>query len=183
MSKKSEVSLVEKKAKILIKLRKYQVLETKEYKNATGIIVKTPKRRLLVYCIPSESTVGVAYVNQLAKILVDEKMERGVVVTNGRYTQAARKKARKHGIELIPRIFPAFNLFDHVLVPKHEILARREREELLAKYRVEPYQLPRIKVSDPAVIAIGAKAGDVVRVIRNSPTAGEYAAYRYVVQG
>ena len=183
MSKKSAESLVEKKAKILIKLRNYQVLETKEYKNATGIFVKTPKRKFMVYCIPSESTVGVAYVNQLAKILTDEEMERAVVVTNGRYTQAARKKARKHGIELIPRIFPAFNLFDHVLVPKHEILSSKEREELLAKYRVEPYQLPRIRISDPAVIAIGAKAGDVVKVVRNSPTAGEYLAYRYVVPG
>ncbi|MCW3980768.1 MAG: DNA-directed RNA polymerase subunit H [Candidatus Bathyarchaeota archaeon] len=80
-------------------------------------------------------------------------------------------------------MFPAFNLFDHVLVPKHEILSSKEREELLAKYRVEPYQLPRIKISDPAVIAIGAKAGDVVKVVRNSPTAGEYLAFRYVVPG
>ncbi|MCW4053051.1 MAG: DNA-directed RNA polymerase subunit H [Candidatus Bathyarchaeota archaeon] len=80
-------------------------------------------------------------------------------------------------------MFPAFNLFDHVLVPKHEILSPKEREELLAKYRVEPYQLPRIRVSDPAVIAVGAKTGDIVKIVRNSSTAGEYMAYRYVVQG
>ncbi|MDH5461481.1 MAG: DNA-directed RNA polymerase subunit H, partial [Candidatus Bathyarchaeota archaeon] len=40
-----------------------------------------------------------------------------------------------------------------------------------------------IKASDPAVIAIGAKSGDIVRIVRKSPTAGEYIAYRYVVEG
>ncbi|UCE96970.1 MAG: DNA-directed RNA polymerase subunit H [Candidatus Bathyarchaeota archaeon] len=113
----------------------------------------------------------------------EEELERGVVVTSGRYTQAAKKKARKGGIELIPRIFPAFNIFDHELVPKHEILPPDEREKLLAKYRVQPYQLPRIRTSDPAVKAIGAVAGDVVKIIRDSVTAGEYIAYRYVVDG
>jgi len=48
---------------------------------------------------------------------------------------------------------------------------------------VHPYQLPRLKASDPAVLAIGAKPGDVVRIIRDSPTAGKYVSYRHVVEG
>ena len=53
----------------------------------------------------------------------------------------------------------------------------------LSEYKVEPYQLPRIRTSDPAVKAIGARAGDIVRIIRKSDTAGKYLAYRYVVEG
>ncbi|MDH5448813.1 MAG: DNA-directed RNA polymerase subunit H [Candidatus Bathyarchaeota archaeon] len=79
-------------------------------------------------------------------------------------------------------MFPVFNLFDHELVPKHEILPPDEREKLLDKYRVQPYQLPRIRTSDPAVKAIGAKTGDVVKIIRNSATAGKCVVYRYVVE-
>ena len=158
----------QKKAKILMKLRNYKILKKKEFKGATGFVVKTPQGKALVYCIQSEGTVGVAYINQLAKTLEEEKLESAVVVIVGRYTQAARKKARVHGIELIPRIFPSFNIFDHEMVPKHEILPPNERQELLEKYRVKPYQLPNIKTSDPAVIAIGAKEGDVVKIIRNS---------------
>jgi DNA-directed RNA polymerase subunit H len=46
---------------------------------------------------------------------------------------------------------------------------------------VQPYQLPRINAQDPAVIAVGGKPGDIVRVIRRSQTAGKYVAYRYIV--
>ncbi|TEU04518.1 DNA-directed RNA polymerase subunit H [Candidatus Bathyarchaeota archaeon] len=112
----------------------------------------------------------------------EAEVDNGIIVTSGRYTQAAKKKAIEKGIELIPRIFPAFNIFKHILVPKHEILAPEEKEELLAKYRVRPYQLPQIKASDPAVRAIGARPGDIVRILRESQTAGKYTAYRYVVE-
>ncbi|MDH5595457.1 MAG: DNA-directed RNA polymerase subunit H [Candidatus Bathyarchaeota archaeon] len=79
-------------------------------------------------------------------------------------------------------MFPAFNIFNHTLVPIHEVLAREEKEELLAKYGVRPYQLPQIRASDPAARAIGARPGDIVRIIRESQTAGKYIAYRYVVE-
>ncbi len=183
MSNENATTLEERKAEVLTKLRGYKFLEKKEYKNASGFFVKTPKERLIIYCVPSQGTVGVQYINQLAKIMKEEELEKAVVVTSGRYTQAAKTNARKKGIELIPRIFPAFNIFTHELVPLHEILPPEEREKLLATYHVEPYQLPKIKTSDPAVKAIGARAGDIVRIIRKSETAGKYVAFRYVVEG
>ncbi|MEM2272751.1 MAG: DNA-directed RNA polymerase subunit H [Candidatus Bathyarchaeia archaeon] len=83
----------------------------------------------------------------------------------------------------MPQDFPSFNIFKHYLVPRHEILSPEERQALLEKYRVEPYKLPRIKASDPAIRLIGAKPGDIVKIIRRSPTAGESVYYRYVVEG
>jgi len=71
----------------------------------------------------------------------------------------------------------------HVLVPKHEIMSKEEVEELLRKYKITVYHLPMIKSSDPAAKAIGAKPGDVLRIIRKSPTAGKAISYRYVVEG
>ncbi|MCW4047555.1 MAG: DNA-directed RNA polymerase subunit H [Candidatus Bathyarchaeota archaeon] len=75
-----------------------------------------------------------------------------------------------------------FDIFEHALVPRHEILSTKERDELLAQLKVQPYQMPQIKSTDPAVKAIGAKPGDVLRIIRKSQTAGEHIAYRYVVE-
>jgi DNA-directed RNA polymerase subunit H len=181
----AELTLEERKAQILIKLRRYKLVKRQEGKDVISFLVRAPKEKknILLWCIPTDGTVGVAYIKQLSKAMKEEEVERGIVVTSGRYTQAAKVNAAKNKIELIPRIFPAFIIFNHKLVPKHEILSPEEREKILSEYRVQPYQFPRIKASDPAVKAIGAKPGDVVRTIRDTPTAGKYTAYRYVVEG
>lgn len=74
-----------------------------------------------------------------------------------------------------------FDLFNHVLVPKHILLSEEETKEVLKQYKIKPYQLPHIKASDPAAIAIEAKIGNVIKIVRKSPTAGKAIAYRYVV--
>jgi DNA-directed RNA polymerase subunit H len=180
-----EVETVEeRKAKVLIKLRGYKLLKKEKHKDAISYIVEIPKEKAkaVVWCIPGETTIGITTVNRLQKFMKEEGIERGIIVTEGRYTQAVRQSAKKRKIELLPKTFPVFDIFEHVLVPKHEILTEEERKQVLAQYRIQPYQLPQIKASDPAVKAIGAKPGDILRIIRKSPTAGEHIAYRYVVE-
>lgn len=75
------------------------------------------------------------------------------------------------------------DILEHELVPKHILLDKKEAEAVLEKYKIAPYQLPFIKSSDPAAKAIGAKPGDIVKVVRKSHTAAEAIAYRYVVEG
>jgi DNA-directed RNA polymerase subunit H (RpoH/RPB5) len=126
--------------------------------------------------------VGINSINRLSKAMKDADVERAIIVTDGRYTHAVKHGAKKKKIELLPKTFPAFDLFQHKLVPKHEILTEEEKTGLLAKYKVQPYQLPQINSLDPTVKAIGARPGDVLRIIRKSSTAGEHIAYRYVVE-
>ena len=180
----SKETIEERKAQILIGLRGYKLLKHSKQKETSSFLVKTAEdKKILISCLPTQGTVGVQLINQVKKVMTDAKVERGIVVTAGRYTQAAKTNARKRGIELIPRIFPSFNLYEHVLVPRHEIAPQEEREKLLNEYRVQPYQLPRLKASDPAVKAIGAKAGDIIKITRDSHSAGKYVSYRYVVEG
>ncbi|MFH1631139.1 MAG: DNA-directed RNA polymerase subunit H [Candidatus Aenigmatarchaeota archaeon] len=73
------------------------------------------------------------------------------------------------------------DIFQSNLVPKHEILDDDEKNKLLEKLGITSKQLPKIKSSDPAVKAIEAKKGDVIKIIRNSPTASNYLYYRVVV--
>ncbi len=75
----------------------------------------------------------------------------------------------------------SFDIFQSSLVPKHEIMNPEEKAELLKKLNISLKQLPRIKNDDPAVKVINAKHGDVVRVTRRSPTAGECYYYRVVL--
>jgi len=181
----SAETLEERKAQVLIGLRGYTLIKREEQKGIVSFLVELPgkEKNALIWCIPTQGTVGVQYINQLRKAMREAGVEKGIIVTGGRYTQAAKVNAKKRGIELIPRIFPSFNIFEHRLVPKHEIIPPEEKEKVLMEYRVQPYQLPRIKASDPAAKAIGARPGDIVRIIRDSPTAGKYISYRYVVEG
>jgi len=179
------MTIEERKANVLMSLRGYKMLKREEKKDAVSFVARMPrdKSNVLIWCIPSEGTVGVQHINQMKKAMKEEEVERGIIIASGRYTQTAKTTATKKHIELIARIFPSFNIFDHALVPKHEIMTQEEKQKLLDEYRVKPYQLPRIKASDPAAKAIGARPGDIVRIIRDSQTAGKYTAYRYVVEG
>ncbi|MCS6767438.1 MAG: DNA-directed RNA polymerase subunit H [Candidatus Nitrosocaldus sp.] len=71
----------------------------------------------------------------------------------------------------------------HEYVPEHILLSKEEAEEVLRRYHVRPNQLPFILASDPAIRGIGAKPGDIVKIIRKSPTAGVSIYYRYVIEG
>jgi DNA-directed RNA polymerase subunit H len=69
----------------------------------------------------------------------------------------------------------------HALIPKHSKLSDKEKEELLKNYNIVVFNLPRIYKSDSAVESLGAKPGDVIKIVRKSPTAGESVFYRVVM--
>jgi len=176
-------SIEEHKAEVLIKLRKYKLIKKETEEDAIGYTVNIPKdkEKALIWCILNEATVGIAMMNALYKLLDEKGLDRAIVITEGRFTHAAKQGAKKKKVELLPKTFPVFEIFEHKLVPKHEILDEKEKKEILAQYKIQPYQIPQIKSNDPAVKAIGAKPGDMLRIIRKSATAGEHIAYRYVV--
>jgi len=68
----------------------------------------------------------------------------------------------------------------HVLVPKHIKISEKEKEEVLKEYNITLKELPKILKDDPAIEKLNVKAGDVIKVIRKSPTAGESVFYRGV---
>ena len=71
---------------------------------------------------------------------------------------------------------------DHVYVPKHEIMSKKDAEDVLKKYNCKPTELPLIFVNDPAILGLGVKPGDMIKITRSSPTAGQSLYYRYVVE-
>jgi DNA-directed RNA polymerase subunit H (RpoH/RPB5) len=174
----------ERKAEVLIKLRKYKLIKKERHEGAISYIIDIPqdKQRAIVWCVLNEATVGIAAMNTLYKIMKEKEIDRAIVSTEGRFTHAVKTGAKKKNVELLPKSFPVFDIFEHALVPRHEILTEKEANQLLTLYKIKPYQMPQIKSTDPAVKAIGAKAGDILRIIRKSSTAGEHIAYRYVVQ-
>lgn len=72
---------------------------------------------------------------------------------------------------------------NHAYQPKHEILQKKDAEEVLKKFNTKPSQLPYIMISDKALEDLDVRPGDIIKITRKSPTAGESVYYRYVVEG
>lgn len=77
----------------------------------------------------------------------------------------------------------SYDIFAHTFVPKHELLSKKEAEELMREFHIRPHQLPYIRTGDPTAEELGAKMGDILKITRRSATAGEVVVYRYVVDG
>ena len=84
----------------------------------------------------------------------------------------ARKKRKKLG----------FKVEDHILVPKHSKLSDNQKEELLKKYSITIKELPQININDPSIQDLSIKAGDVVKIERESATAGKVLYFRAVTE-
>ncbi len=74
------------------------------------------------------------------------------------------------------------DILNHELVPEHIILSKSEAKKIIKELNIHPEQLPKIKKDDPVVKAIEAKPGDILKIIRKSPTAGKFITYRLVLE-
>ena len=178
----SSETVEEKRAALLIKHRNLKRERVQREEEKHVYYLTRDGEKYVMLCVIGKATIGVSYVRELKKMVDNEEATKGIMIGDGRYTYSARSTAEQMGIELIPSSLPTFNLFDHILVPNHEILNERERREVLERFHAEPYQFPWIKASDPIAIILGAEPGDIIRVTGDSATAGKSESYRYVVK-
>jgi DNA-directed RNA polymerase subunit H (RpoH/RPB5) len=73
------------------------------------------------------------------------------------------------------------NIVDHRDVPKHEVITEEEKNEIIEKYHIKENNLPNILREDAMAIYLGLTPGEVVRILRPSPTSGTYVSYRICV--
>jgi len=60
-------------------------------------------------------------------------------------------------------------------------MAPEDAENILRTYRATRNELPKIKRDDPAINDFNAGVGDIIRIRRDSPTAGKVFYYRVVI--
>ena len=71
---------------------------------------------------------------------------------------------------------------NHYLIPAHSLLNADEKKQLLSQLHVTIKELPKIKITDPAVQSLDAQSGDVIKIVRQSRSAGESTYYRVVIE-
>lgn len=180
-SLKTAKTLEEKRAALIIKYRKIKVDSVEKDEDRIVYRMSRGDEKYIMHVLLGKKTIGIAYIRELRDKVNEEEATGGLVVGDGKYTYSARSSAPEMRIELIPPTLPTFDIFEHDLVPLHEVVSQEERKELSKKYHAEPFQFPWIKSVDPIAIILGAKPGDVVRITQKSETAGKYETYRYVV--
>lgn len=94
----------------------------------------------------------------------------------------AKKITKKPVVRRVPRkpVLPPIDVRGHSRVPKHEKLSDTEKEELFERLQVTTKGMPRISPADPAIKHLEPKLGDVIKITRNSYTAGTAVYYRVV---
>jgi DNA-directed RNA polymerases I, II, and III subunit RPABC1 len=73
-----------------------------------------------------------------------------------------------------------FNVTEHHLVPKHEIISEEELSKLIKNLNIKNVDsLPSIKMTDPISKFYGIKEGQVFKITRRSESSGECIVYRH----
>lgn len=112
-----------------------------------------------------------------------EQIQEVIVVTREKVTSASRRglddTVRRH-VQFFCLNELQFNISRHVLVPRHEpVHDEAEVERIVARYRVRSrHQFPIIACSDPMARYLALRPGQLVRIVRFSPSVGTYSAYR-----
>jgi DNA-directed RNA polymerase subunit H (RpoH/RPB5) len=76
-----------------------------------------------------------------------------------------------------------FDITKHILVPKHVKLTGEEKQEVLKEYNLLLSQFPMVLLSDAAIQNLKPEVGDIIKIIRDSPTNIKSIFYRVVVHG
>lgn len=155
-------------------------------KEELGIMTKANK----IFSLKVNEDISVIYytnpkfkINDLKKYLDDSKH---IILIFKEKINNLNIKNIKENTDVFVEIFMLkelqYNISKHVLVPKHEIVDNIEEiEKILSTYQVKKNQLPIILKTDPMARYLDVKTGDIVKITRNSPSAGEAILYRYCV--
>lgn len=180
-----EIPRIVEKTRALLALRGFGTYELLEYEDR---FVMHPQGTLadvsvkyVIWILKEERVVGVAIVRDLFKEMEETESQRGMLVGGNRFTPAAKKYSKASRIELVEGNYASFDLFDHNLVPSHIIAEQSEVDLVLDHYKIKKTQLPRIYTSDAAAKVLGARVGQIIRVERESETAGMTFYYRLVI--
>ena len=75
----------------------------------------------------------------------------------------------------------AIKIKSHILRPKHSKLNQKQKKELLDSLGITIRDLPKISIGDAALAEMDIASGDIIKIERDSPTAGRTIYYRGVI--
>ena len=172
-------------AKAILRTRKYElvnIVDKEEYIDLLGEKKQEgEKAQKIIIRVPANDPVGVSVLREFKEYIEKKKYNAAILLALRKYTHYTKKEAAAASIETFSDRFPFFDLFEHEMVPLHEFASQEEIDTILSKFSITLKQLPKISVFDPAVQMLGGKVDNVIKITRDSLTAGKFAVYRFVI--
>jgi DNA-directed RNA polymerase subunit H (RpoH/RPB5) len=120
-------------------------------------------------------------INELKKLINSE--DKIIIIFKEKINNLNIKNLKEYeaNIELFIIKELLINISKHTLVPKHEVISNpTEISKIMKEFNLKTKsQLPIILRNDPMARYLDIKSGDIVKISRNSPSAGEATVYRY----
>lgn len=102
------------------------------------------------------------------------------ILVAGGFNAKAVEYARTNGLEILTHQILRLDIPNHRDQPLFYCLSPSEAVEVRAQWGFDDYNMKKFFSDDPIVLYYGLQPGDVVRIVRPSPTAGAAIDYRYV---
>lgn len=87
----------------------------------------------------------------------------------------------KHHTQIFKEHLLLMDIISYCDQPKFELLTPSEMVKVKEEYNVTDYTIEKMLRNDPIAKYFALKKGDIIRIIRPSPTSGEAIAYRIVM--
>jgi DNA-directed RNA polymerase subunit H (RpoH/RPB5) len=129
--------------------------------------------------------LGKFKIGDLRKLIDDTHFDKYILVLMEKLTTPNVKNVQKiaKDIEIFYLKETVFNITKHILVPHHEVITDEEEiAKIVEMYNVKnKHQFPLLLRTDPISRYYGIKPGNLVRITRVSPSAGDVVVYRCCV--
>lgn len=147
-----------------------------------------PKEKLIVLFCADD--MNVRYVNNvILERMRTNGIRHSIVICvrcfQGKTTNQAAKSLKalepEFTVELFYESELIINISRHEDVPPHIVLTENEKAEVLKAYKAKTSNFPSIKECDPMSRYMGLRCGQMIKILRQSETAGTCPIYRVCI--
>ncbi|GFP80832.1 DNA-directed RNA polymerase v subunit 5a [Phtheirospermum japonicum] len=138
-------------------------------------------KAMVIFC--GQSIVKVNVIRAITAMIVNkETLNRLILVVQNKITNQALKAVDlfTFKVEIFQITDLLVNITKHELKPKHQVLTKEEKEDLLKKYSIDEKQLPRMSQNDAIARYYGLEKGQVLKVTYSGELTQLHVTYRCV---
>ena len=153
----------------------------KEKSDLTMVFFDNNQNSIFIF-YPNDEKVGVKQLRLYLDIMVNENIKNAILIVKECVTGFAKQELNsdisEYRIEDFTESEMQYDITEHQLQPKFEVLTPYQKNILLKKYNITDDNLPIIIQTDPIARYYGLSIGDILKITRKSETAGKCNTFR-----